>query len=608
MNKKGITRRDFLKSAAATVGAVTIGFSGITANAFAEGETGEQKEETPAYEIIDCGDLIILGAGNAAVGMARAAIKAGKHVTIIDKGPFGFSGASGFNWDVYTSVTEVGEHREYLCSDGSSQLINADLTNASVFADPVGDLQGLEMLQRGQVLPDRNPDGTNHWYYEMDVYGIMNLKGIEGVMMRPETDQLKGSPMIKIYDRTMATDYLINDGRCVGVTAVYLPTGDYRVFRAKAVIDSTGGSCWFYGWTGASAFTNNSADNTGDMDIAALRHGAAIAHGEFPGFDFVSIEPIGMSYGWGVCVDADGNEPWLFCDKDGNQLWPNAELTLATMDRAAFNQSIATQMVNNNIADEDGCIRIVTKNQEIRDCTRTNITALNKFDVHPEENPIKAHNESYEHLCSPIVDATAMTEISGVFKMRGAGSVDPVSSQVGSGSNYMRAAYAAQCVCAYIDALEELETIDFTPAAEEFARLDEIRMRQNADSIRPYVVRQEIQNLCGKVWGLIRTEADQAAAVEELERIRKEDMPRMCISSSSKTYNTEWKEAIENYNLLYVAECSVKASLERKETRGQYLYVDYPEKDDENFNCTLACRLADDGSIDISKYYFNAQA
>ena len=39
----------------------------------------------------------------------------------------------------------------------------------------------------------------------------------------------------------------------------------------------------------------------------------------------------------------------------------------------------------------------------------------------------------------------------------------------------------------------------------------------------------------------------------------------------------EWKEAIENYNLLTIAELSVLASLTREESRGSYLRPEFPE-------------------------------
>jgi len=624
--KQGMSRRDFLKSTAAGAGLAALGLMGCStpAESTSSAETTKAPETTQApapekiietvevekigYEVIDAGDLLIIGSGMAAVAMARYAMAQGRHVTMIDKAPYGFGGASGYNWDIYSTVKVVGEHPEYRCNDGSSGLVNHNFVNAAVMFDPIKDNFALERIKAGQVLPSRNEDGTSKWYYEVDIPGYYTLRGVEGNMVRVESDVLKETPLLKVYDRTMATDFIMDGDRCVGVTGLYLPTGDFRAFRAKAVISATGGTPWFYGWTGVSAFTNSSADNTGDLDAAAYRKGCGLAHGEFPGFDFMTIEPTGLGYGWSTSIDADGNEPWLFCDKDGNQLWPdNPDFMtfMSTMDRKNFNQTIARKMLEDGIADEDGCITVNITGKHGRDYGYSTCTLLEeKFGIDPYQ-PLRTRQESYEHIACPIIDAQAMTELKGVFNIRGAGAEDPTSSQMGSGTIASYSAYVAQCALNYIDALEDAP-VDLSAAEEEFARLEEIRTRKVENPLRPYEVRQSVQKLCGKVWGIIRNEADQAAAVEELARIRKEDLPRMCITSQSKTYNTEWKDAIEAYNLMVIAEVSVKASYERKESRGQYIYVEYPNQDDENWNCALVARQGEDGEVTLTKTYLNA--
>lgn len=64
----------------------------------------------------------------------------------------------------------------------------------------------------------------------------------------------------------------------------------------------------------------------------------------------------------------------------------------------------------------------------------------------------------------------------------------------------------------------------------------------------------------------------------------------MAVSNKTLTLNTEWKEAIENYNLLDCALLAVEASLLREETRGQYLRAEFPEADNENWNCMLVAK------------------
>ena len=89
-------------------------------------------------------------------------------------------------------------------------------------------------------------------------------------------------------------------------------------------------------------------------------------------------------------------------------------------------------------------------------------------------------------------------------------------------------------------------------------------------------------------------------AIAELERIRKEEMPKQVCADDSVNFNTDWKAAIENINLLDSAEVSIKASLLREESRGSYLRPEFPGVDNENWNCMLTARLVD-GEIVFEK-------
>ena len=67
------------------------------------------------------------------------------------------------------------------------------------------------------------------------------------------------------YDEWFATRLLVEDGRCQGVTAIELRTGQVRAIRARAVVLCTGGGGRIY------PFTTNAAIKTGDgMGMAYL--------------------------------------------------------------------------------------------------------------------------------------------------------------------------------------------------------------------------------------------------------------------------------------------------------------------------------------------------
>ena len=82
-------------------------------------------------------------------------------------------------------------------------------------------------------------------------------------------------PSIKRFDEFYATDLMVDDGRCQGVAALELRSGQMRLFAAKAVIIATGGAGRIF------PFTTNGAISTGDGMALAYRSGAPLKDMEF---------------------------------------------------------------------------------------------------------------------------------------------------------------------------------------------------------------------------------------------------------------------------------------------------------------------------------------
>ena len=80
-----------------------------------------------------------------------------------------------------------------------------------------------------------------------------------------------------IYEHTFALDLIVEDGRCVGVTALR-PDGTRADVRARHVLVATGGAGQLF------AVTTNPTESTGDGIAMALRAGAAVADLEFVQF------------------------------------------------------------------------------------------------------------------------------------------------------------------------------------------------------------------------------------------------------------------------------------------------------------------------------------
>jgi succinate dehydrogenase/fumarate reductase flavoprotein subunit len=93
---------------------------------------------------------------------------------------------------------------------------------------------------------------------------------------------------------------------------------------------------------------------------------------------------------------------------------------------------------------------------------------------------------------------------------------------------------------------------------------------------------------------ILRDEKGLTTGLETISRLREE---RLALSSSSKTLNLEWVEALEIPHLLLMAELMMRASLMRTESRGSFMRTDHPKTDDKNWLANIIFKKSDSGVV-----------
>ncbi|MCP4275768.1 MAG: FAD-binding protein, partial [Gammaproteobacteria bacterium] len=113
-------------------------------------------------------------------------------------------------------------------------------------------------------------------------------------------------PGIERFDEYYSTDLITEDGRCHGVTALNMRSGQMVYFRAKAVIIATGGAGRIF------PFTTNGAIKTGDGMAMAYRAGVPLKD-----MEFVQYHPTGLP-GTGILItEGSRGEGGILVNKDG---------------------------------------------------------------------------------------------------------------------------------------------------------------------------------------------------------------------------------------------------------------------------------------------------
>ena len=604
--KPGVSRRDFLKrsgilAGAAAVGAATtattIGMTGCTDNNNQTTPNSTQRTATDIeFDVYDS-EVLVLGSGFAGSMAAVQAFKEGCQVTVVDKAPFKSGGAAGLNWDAGTSgppseAPTPENQRGVFPGTGiwADALANKKL-GAAAIAWTGSDIEPwnrqLAICRMGNTTFLREEDGTLE-----NRGGVM--ASIQMIFTRHPSEYLYTYTNAEIVDQTMITGLFMVDGKCIGAMGVHTPTGRYRVFRSKATIIANGGSCQMYGWSGTGAISINSPDNTGDVSVAAFRNGAALVNTEFFTYDMISRYPDSIGGSFMSGIGADSVSSILICDSNDDFIF--------TKEKEEGGYGPITQECSMAVRDgrgsENDCLYLDLSQPGAdlltRPAYRRNIALWKKIfdiDVTAPGHRIEISVEPFEHMGSPVIDENGMTDIPGLFNVRGIGNTFLLI-----GSHWM-APYIGHSAAKYASG-NDFTSNDWSSIEAEIARLEEILHKEG--SLRPHAVRHAVQQVCFDALHIGADAEGLEVAIAELKRIRDEELPKMTVVNKTRCYNTDWRKAIENHNIIDMAVAALEATLMREESRLFYYRADFPKPDDENWLANILVRY-NDGDYEYEK-------
>ncbi|MDD5038469.1 MAG: hypothetical protein PHN78_04045, partial [Dehalococcoidales bacterium] len=146
----------------------------------------------------------------------------------------------------------------------------------------------------------------------------------------------------------------------------------------------------------------------------------------------------------------------------------------------------------------------------------------------------------------------------------------------------------------------ERQEVDLEQATKERNRVYNLLEKKPENPLRPHVIRHSVQRLAPKYIGLDRTDEGLKKCIAEIERIRKEDYPRMWVASKMRIWNREFVEALETEFMIDVQEMVARSALMRTESRLNHYRSDYPKRDNVNWLANIYVKQVD-GKMVVEK-------
>ena len=406
---------------------------------------------------------------------------------------------------------------------------------------------------------------------------------------------------VDFYDEFQVVDVLIHDGRCCGVVAWHVASGDLHVFRAKAVEFATGGfgRVW--------SITSNAHANTGDGVAVALRAGVPLEDMEFYQFHPTGIYRLGILITEGV-----RGEGGVLRNDHGERFMERYAPTMKDL----ASRDVVARAIHKEIregrgiggkkyvyldATHLGADVIENKLPDIADFCRTYLG------VDPVKEPMPIQPTAHYAMggiptdawCRAVVDSSN-TVLPGLYA---AGECACVSvhgaNRLGTNSLLDLVVFGRR---GGIEMERFCQTAEMPELPEDpTARVEEQfgRILGNQGGEPAARLREEMQDVMQDDVGIYRTHEGMSAALAKVREL-KERYRGVGVMDRGRAFNTDLLEAWELGNLLDLAEVTALSALNRTESRGAHMREDYEKRDDVNWLKHTLVTRGDDGSLSIS--------
>lgn len=234
-------------------------------------------------------DLLVVGGGTAGCPLAARAAEMGLDVTLIEKSEVSRSGNIAHGVDSYGIFPHGIEMKELLPKYQNRMMHNfqgpgrwVDANMDYVIFDR--EMWAVEEMER-MGIPFKWYDGEYYWTPHMIHRDGLKLGlRVHWHDVKPKMNKMCLERGVKIYNRTMMIDLLHDNGRVTGATAFNTRTGEFMVIKARAVAMTSGMFCRMYNpetplpYKYKMRYHYCPATCSGDGWAAAYRAGVGLAH------------------------------------------------------------------------------------------------------------------------------------------------------------------------------------------------------------------------------------------------------------------------------------------------------------------------------------------
>ena len=521
-------------------------------------------------------DVLIIGAGLAGLRAAVEATRLGLDVAVISKVHPVRSHSNAAQGGINAPLTDRGDDWEGHALDtikGSDYL--ADQDAVEIMSTEAGD--AVIELERMGVIFSRGDDGrlgTRRFGGQL-VARTFFVGAITGSAILHVLYEQALKYGLNTYEEWFVTDLIIEDGRCVGVVALDIKTGELHSIWAKSVIMAAGGAGRVF------EPSTNAIICTGDGLALAWRAGVPMMDMEMVQYHPTTLARTGI-----LLSEAARGEGAHLLNSEGERFMlkyaPQYE-ELASRD--VVSRSEQTEINEGRGIDGNVLLDLRHLGREFIEDRLGYLqeVAVEFVGIDLAEQPIPVRPGVHYIMGGIKTDVDGATIVPGLYA---AGECANVSvhgaNRLGANSLLDTVVFGRRSA---VHAAEYVESVDAGSGSDEHLKSTKTRLQsifdrepnENWAAIRNYMANEMTRGI-----GVFRDQSSMEGAKAAVDDVSAR-VPKMSVQNKGKVFNTDLIFTLEMEFMADVAKAIVHSALTRKESRGAHFRTDITERDDENW-------------------------
>ncbi len=433
---------------------------------------------------------------------------------------------------------------------------------------------------------------------------------------------------IEVYMECTGLDLLKDGDKIAGMVAMWRETGEFIIFRCKAVILATGG--------GGKAWkiTSNSWEYTGDGYGMAYEAGA-----ELMDMEFTQFHPTGMVWPpsvrgtlvtegvrgeGGILVNSE-NERFMY-DNIPERFAPETADTEAEAERwldgdkgarrppELLTRDVVARAIRREVkagrgSPHGGAFLDIASRRSAEDIKKKLPSMYHQFKVLAELDITKEAMEvgpTLHYFMGGVrVDADSqMTRVPGLFACGECAAGVHGANRLGGNSLSDLLVCGKLAGSGAVDYIKSTATPNLNNEQVKYIIRSATNILNRESGENPYLIHEKLQDLMQSNVGIVRTDELLSEGIDGVMDLWKSFQSVKADGASQ--FNPGWHQAIALRNLLITSEAVARAARIREESRGAHTRVDFEGERDEWLQYNVVLSKNADGTMNAERVHREA--